>query len=100
MNTIIYPEHFFSLIPKRWPDRGTMSPSKRSCRVGTLSLPGIIWITVRIYVPDRDVFTNRRPFSVNGVWVVSPAQVLLDCAGLGYAGRDLTQKLVEIYGGL
>ena len=55
---------------------------------------------MRIYVPDRDVFTNRRPFSVNGVWVVSPAQVLLDCAGLGYAGRDLTQKLVEIHSGL
>jgi hypothetical protein len=57
-------------------------------------------IAVRIYAPDRDVFTDRRTFSVNGVWVVSPAQALLDCAGLGYAGRDLTQKLVEIYGGL
>ena len=32
--------------------------------------------------------------------VVSPAQALLDCAGLGYGGRDLTLKLVEIYGGL
>lgn len=57
-------------------------------------------IAVRIYTPDRDVFTDRRPFSVNGIWVVSPTQALLDCAGLGYAGRDLTQKLVEIYGGL
>ena len=57
-------------------------------------------IAVRIYTPDRDVFTGRKPFSVNGVRVVSPTQALLDCAGLGYTGRDLTQKLVEIYGGL
>ncbi|WAC04305.1 MAG: hypothetical protein OS112_07500 [Methanoregula sp.] len=57
-------------------------------------------IAVRIYAPDRDVFKDRRTFSVNGVWLVSPSQALLDCAGLGYAGRDLTQKLVEIYGGL
>ncbi len=54
-------------------------------------------IAVRIYAPDRDVFKDRRTFSVEGVWLVSPAQALLDCAGLGYAGRDLTQKLVEIY---
>jgi len=54
-------------------------------------------IAVRIYTPDRDVFKDRRTFSVEGVWLASPAMVLLDCAGLGYAGRDLTQKLVEIY---
>lgn len=54
-------------------------------------------IAVRIYTPDRDVFRDRRTFSVEGVWIVSPAKALLDCAGLGYAGRDLTQKLVEIY---
>ncbi len=54
-------------------------------------------IAVRIYTPDRDVFKDRRTFSVQGVWLVSPAQALLDCAGLGYAGRDLTLKLVEIY---
>lgn len=54
-------------------------------------------IAVRIYVPDRDVFKDRRTFSVKGVWLVAPAQALLDCAGLGYAGRDLTLKLVEIY---
>jgi hypothetical protein len=57
-------------------------------------------ITVRIYTPDRDVFLDRRTFSIPGVWLVSPAQALLDCAGLGYGGRDLTLKLVEIYGGL
>lgn len=54
-------------------------------------------IAVRIYTPDRDVFEDRRTFSVEGIWLVSPAQSLLDCAGLGYGGRDLTQKLVEIY---
>jgi len=57
-------------------------------------------IAVRIYAPDRDVFTGSKPFSASGVRVVSPAQALLDCAGLGYGGRDLTLKLVEIYGGL
>jgi len=54
-------------------------------------------IAVRIYTPDRDVFKDRRTFSVEGGWLVSPAMVLLDCAGLGYAGRDLTQNLVESY---
>ncbi|MHB8119746.1 MAG: hypothetical protein ACYDHX_13640 [Methanothrix sp.] len=54
-------------------------------------------IIARIYTPDRDVFKDRRIFSTQGVWLVSPAQSLLDCAGLGYAGRDLTQTLVEIY---
>jgi len=57
-------------------------------------------IAVRIYAPDRDVFAGSKPFSASGVRVVSPAQALLDCAGLGYGGRDLTLKLVEIYGGL
>lgn len=52
---------------------------------------------VRIYAPDRDVFKDRRIATLQGVWLVSPAQALLDCAGLGYAGRDLTLKLVEIY---
>jgi hypothetical protein len=57
-------------------------------------------ITVRIYTPDRDVFLDRKTFSIPGVCLVSPAQALLDCAGLGYGGRDLTLKLVEVYGGL
>ncbi|MDD2755393.1 MAG: hypothetical protein PHS80_07665 [Methanothrix sp.] len=57
-------------------------------------------IAVRIYAPDRDVFMDRRAFSVEGLWLASPSTVLLDCAGQGYAGRDLTQKLVEIYGQL
>ncbi|MEI7434747.1 MAG: hypothetical protein WCJ93_10885 [Methanomicrobiales archaeon] len=57
-------------------------------------------VAVRIYSPDRDVFKDRRTFSTPGVWLVSPAQALLDCAGLGYGGHDLTLKLVELYGGL
>ena len=57
-------------------------------------------IVVRVYTPDRDVFADRRTFSIPGVWLVSPAQALLDCAGLGYGGRDLTLKLVESYYGL
>jgi len=57
-------------------------------------------IAVRIYAPDRDVFKDRRIFSVEGIWLASPAQALLDCAGLGYAGRDLTLKLVDAYGRL
>lgn len=57
-------------------------------------------IAVRIYTPDRDVFAGSQPFSVSGVQVVSPSQALLDCAGLGYGGRDLTLKLLEVYGGL
>lgn len=57
-------------------------------------------IAVRIYSPDRDVLKDRRMLSADGVWLVSPAQALLDCAGLGYSGRDITQKLVEIYGQL
>lgn len=54
-------------------------------------------IAVRIYAPDRNVFKDRMMFTIDGIWLVSPAQAFLDCAGLGYAGRDLTLKLVEIY---
>ncbi len=44
VNTIIYREHSFSLIPKRWPDRGHHESNQRDPRVGTLSLPGIIFL--------------------------------------------------------
>ena len=63
-------------------------------------LPAAGGIAVRIYTPDRDVFKDRRMLSAEGIWLVSPAQALLDCAGLGFSGRDITQKLVEIYGQL
>ena len=63
-------------------------------------LPAAGGIAARVYTPDRDVFKDRRILSAEGVWLVSPAQALLDCAGQGYSGRDITQKLVEIYGQL
>lgn len=57
-------------------------------------------IAVRLYAPDRDVFKDRKPDTISSIPIVSPSQALLDCAGLGYASRDLTQKLVQIYGDL
>jgi len=52
-------------------------------------------IKIRVYKPDRDVFTDTR--KIEDIRLVSPAQTLLDLAGLGYSGRDLTLKLVENY---
>ena len=52
-------------------------------------------IKVRVYKPDRDVFSDTR--ITDDIRLVSPAQALLDLAGLGYSGRDLTLKLVENY---
>lgn len=57
-------------------------------------------IAVKVYTPDRNVFKDRRMLSNKNIWLVSPSQALLDCAGLGYTGRDLTLKLVDIYAGL
>lgn len=55
-------------------------------------------IKIRVYKPDRDVFSDTR--MIEDIRLVSPAQALLDLAGLGYSGRDLTLKLVENYAGL
>ena len=52
-------------------------------------------IKVRVYKPDRDVFADTKV--IEGVRLVSPAQALLDLAGLGYSGRDLTLKFAENY---
>jgi len=52
-------------------------------------------IKVRVYKPDRDVFSDAQ--LTEEIRLVSPAQALLDLAGLGYSGRDLTLKLVEDY---
>ncbi len=52
-------------------------------------------IKVRVYKPDRDVFADTKV--IEGIRLVSPAQALLDLAGLGYSGRDLTLKLAENY---
>ncbi len=51
-----------------------------------------------VYVPDRDVFNESR--DIESVSVVSPGQALLDLAGLGYSGMDMTNALVEKYGSL
>lgn len=48
-----------------------------------------------VYVPDRDVFTDAR--ERESVVITSPAQTLLDLAGLGYSAIDLTNVMVEKY---
>ncbi|VVB85369.1 Uncharacterised protein [uncultured archaeon] len=52
-------------------------------------------IKVRIYAPDRDIFYDVR--EKESVQVVPPGQTLLDLAGLGYSGRDITKALVDKY---
>lgn len=52
-------------------------------------------IKARVYAPDRDVFYDTR--EKESVQVVSPSQTLLDLAGLGYSGRDITKSLVDKY---
>lgn len=53
-------------------------------------------IKLRLYIPDRDVFTNSA--EIDGIQVVSLEQVILDMSGLGYSGRDITKALVDEYG--
>ena len=55
-------------------------------------------IKARIYEPDRDVFADAR--EKEGVLIVSPSQTLLDLAGLGYSGRDITKAMVEKFASL
>jgi hypothetical protein len=52
-------------------------------------------IKARIYAPDRDVFSDKR--EIESIIVTSPAQTLLDLAGLGYSGLDITKAMVENY---
>ena len=52
----------------------------------------------RIYAPDRDVFKDAR--DKEGIRIVSPSQTLLDLAGLGYSGRDITKAMVDKYASL
>lgn len=44
-------------------------------------------IAARVYSPDRNVFKDSRKSPTENIWLVSPSQTLLDCAGLGYADR-------------
>jgi hypothetical protein len=55
-------------------------------------------IRVNLYIPDREVFTNTR--EIESVTVSSPAQTLLDLAGLGYSAMDLTKVMAEKYADL
>jgi hypothetical protein len=52
-------------------------------------------IRARIYVPDRELFNDSR--EIENIRVVSPAQTLLDLAGMGYSARDITKAMVEKY---
>jgi len=51
-----------------------------------------------IYTPDRDVFTDVQ--ERESVVITSPAQTLLDLAGLGFSAMDLTRVMVEKYADL
>lgn len=55
-------------------------------------------MVLQVMAPDRDLFKDAR--LIGGVTVTSPSQTLLDLAGLGYKGRDLTKAMVSIYGQL
>ncbi|VVB85070.1 Uncharacterised protein [uncultured archaeon] len=63
--------------------------------INTFKEPENQGIKVRIYIPDREVFNDTR--EKEGIKVVSPSQTLLDMAGLGYSGRDITKAMVEKY---
>ncbi|MEA2075999.1 MAG: hypothetical protein U9O85_09795 [Euryarchaeota archaeon] len=52
-------------------------------------------IAVRVYAPDRDVFSDKR--EIESIIVTSPAQTLLDLAGLGYSGLDIAKVMVDGY---
>jgi len=52
-------------------------------------------IKALLYEPDRDVFSTVR--EVESVVVTSPAQTLLDLAGLGYSGMDIAKVMVDNY---
>ncbi len=55
-------------------------------------------IKVQIFNPDRDVFIHER--IIDNVHITSPCLTLLDLAGLGYKGKDLTKAMVERYANL
>jgi len=48
-----------------------------------------------LFVPDRDVFSDVR--ELESVVITSPAQTLLDLAGLGYSGLDIAKAMVDNY---
>lgn len=52
-------------------------------------------ILALIYHPDREVFRGTK--EKEGVKIVSPAQTLLDLAGMGYSAMDMTKQMVSAY---
>ncbi|WP_321418552.1 hypothetical protein [uncultured Methanomethylovorans sp.] len=48
-----------------------------------------------IYQPDRKIFQNTR--EIESIRIVSPAQTLLDLAGMGYCAMDMTKQMVSDY---
>ncbi len=55
-------------------------------------------IKAQIYAPDRELFNDTR--EKEDITIVSPAQTLLDLAGLGYSGRDIAKAMVDKYASL
>ncbi len=55
-------------------------------------------ITVQVLVPDRDVYSESR--RIEGIQTVSPAQALLDLAGVGAGALDMSKALVRSYADL
>jgi hypothetical protein len=53
-------------------------------------------VLVLIYQHDRELFQNTR--EIEGIRIVSPAQTLLDLAGMGYSAMDVTKQMVSEYG--
>ena len=52
-------------------------------------------IKVKIYAPDRDVFSKSE--MIQFVTIVSRKQALLDLAGMGYGYMELTKAMVEYH---
>lgn len=55
-------------------------------------------VKVYLYTPDRDIFSDTG--EIEGIKIVSPSQVLLDLAGLGYGGMDMAKAVLENYASL
>ncbi|WP_424358654.1 hypothetical protein [Methanocella sp. MCL-LM] len=52
-------------------------------------------IKVKVYTPDRDVYSTSR--EVETVIITSPEQTLLDLAGIGYGSLELTKAMAEYH---
>ncbi|CAJ36606.1 MarR family transcriptional regulator [Methanocella arvoryzae] len=52
-------------------------------------------LKVKIYTPDRDVFSDAT--ELESVTVTSPEQTLLDLAGIGYGSVELTKAMAEYH---